>query len=205
MAKIYLTFLLKGMLSMIAKRNFWMPLVIGIFVMIISFLFVYNIYRISTEEETEVPSVISEEEEIKQAAAIEKETIGENTEIIYEYYYMGDGETKSLIQEPSYYMLGMTREEVEENYSAWQLKEFSEGKVVLRKNLAQSSRQKYIIGVYKGYVAVFVEENDNKTVLKELTKTPVASLTKEEQYRLELGIGIVGEEALISALEDYSS
>ena len=190
---------------MIAKRNFWMPLVIGIFVMIISFLFVYNIYRISTEEETEVPSVISEEEEIKQAAAIEKETIGENTEIIYEYYYMGDGETKSLIQEPSYYMLGMTREEVEENYSAWQLKEFSEEKVILRKNLAQSSRQKYIIGVYKGYVAVFVEENDNKTVLKELTKTPVASLTKEEQYRLELGIGIVGEEALISALEDYSS
>ena len=50
-----------------------------------------------------------------------------------------------------------------------------------------------------------IEENDNKTVLKELTKTPVASLTKEEQYRLELGIGIVGEEALISALEDYGS
>lgn len=197
----------KGMLSMVSKKSFWLVVGVAVIVAVITFFTVYNIYIVRPEDEIEnVDNSVDilKEESVKEVVAVEKERVNEYTDIVYEYYYMGDGEIKTLKQEPSYYMIGMTREDIEKNYPTWHLQAFSEDEVILRKNLEHSSQQRYTISVYKGYVAVFVEEN-GKTMLKELTNTPVAALTTEEQYRLELGIGIVGEEALISALEDYES
>ena len=120
------------------------------------------------------------------------------TKIIYNY----NNHTESKLA-PNF-LIGMNENEFKNVFSSWDVKDFSREKIVIQKNIADKSQQYYIIGIKDGYVAVFSHDGIKKS-LKELTTTPVESLSSEDKVRLENGIKISDEDKLIAIMQDYES
>lgn len=136
---------------------------------------------------------------------VSQEKITLSTKMVYEYYYEDDDKTEVLEEVPPYFLIDMTRINLEENFKDWQIQSFSSKEVVMRKNIKGQSSQHYILGEYEGYIAVFYQKEINGVNLKEITDTPVNSLSEEEQARLREGIRIEGNDELMKVLEDYGS
>ena len=154
-------------------------------------------YATHMMEEIVVPG-----EHFADAAEFSEPRIMPYTQIIYEYF---DSETSGFhkaAEAAATILLGMTEDEVDAFFADWQIVSFSADAVHLRQNTNLHERQ-YIIGVHNGYIAVFYD-NGNESV-KELTARPVSALAEEEQLRLIEGIKVQGNEALMRALEDFSS
>ncbi len=121
-----------------------------------------------------------------------------STKIIYNY----DNYTESKLA-PNF-LIGMNEHDFKNVFSDWNVKDFSREKIVMQKNIAAKRQQYYIIGIKNGYVAVFFHDGRKKS-LKELTNTPIESLSSEDKNRLEKGIKISDEDKLITIMQDYES
>lgn len=202
---------------MVKKKEFWITVCLTAFTALTTFFLTYisinqkfinqNYANEATTNEYVINQVQEQivKETTQAVAAINTPRITPSTKLVYEYYYEEDGQVKVEEEVPPYFLIDMTRKDLEENYPDWQLKSFSQAEVVMRKNISGKSKERYIIKEYDGYVAVFFEEPVDGVSLRELTDTPVSSLSPEEQDKLRTGINVIGEEALISALEDYES
>ncbi|NLP46225.1 MAG: hypothetical protein GX347_04155 [Epulopiscium sp.] len=146
-----------------------------------------------------------EQEESQEVVTRDVEKILPSTKFIYQYYYALDQTLEEEEMDPPYYLLDITREELQEKLSDWELQSFSDKKVILRKVIQEKSpHHYYLVGVYDGYLAVFYDI-DGEWVLREITSTPLSALSFQEQKKLQEGIGVHGEEELIRILEDYTS
>lgn len=131
------------------------------------------------------------------AEAPSKTKVNENTVMEFVYNYSdGFSEVRELL--PQYYMYGWDRETVENAYDTWQMTEFSADRIVFNKNMDCESSQHYTLKENNGYVAVYYKNSD---VLKEMTSTPLASLSDKDKKLFEQGVDIDGEANLIRYLE----
>lgn len=128
-----------------------------------------------------------------------------STKMVYEYFYKDDKITEKVEDVPPYFLIDLTREDIERDFKNWQVKSFSEREVVLQKVIEGESVQHYIIGEYDGFVAVFYEREINGTRLKDITDIPISSLSQEEQNKIKEGIKIVGKDELIKFLQNYDA
>ncbi len=133
-----------------------------------------------------------------------KETINSNTKIVYEYVYLGGHKEVNETTAPKSWF-GLNLSQFRTLFEDWQIKEFSPQKIIVSKNMNTYSPNHYVLGVYNGYVAVFQKNDAEKTNVKQVTKTPVASLPEQEQKKLTNGIDFYGDSELISILEDYET
>lgn len=70
------------------------------------------------------------------------------------------------------------------------------------KSVTESSKNPaYIIGIYKGYVAVYKYGSDEPF---KITEVPVDSLTQGDEVLLTKGIEVADDKELQKRLEDYS-
>jgi hypothetical protein len=125
------------------------------------------------------------------------------TKVIYEYIYPDNIPVQSE-EKFTETLIGLNREELTEIYYGWDIPEFSEKTVVLRKKIEEGS-ERYIIGEKDGFVAVFFDTAQKRGNVKEITKTPVSSFSPDEQIRLAEGIYVTGRNNLIRILEAYGS
>ena len=80
--------------------------------------------------------------------------------------------------------------------------EFSKDRVVFNKSINGNSTQHYVIREDNGYVAVFYRESN---ILKEVTSTPIESLSDEDKKLFENGVEIDGEKNLIKYIESLET
>lgn len=146
-------------------------------------------------------TVKPEDEKIKQK---HDEKTNENTKMIYEYYYKGDGITKIEEEPLPPALINKNREIIENMFDEWSVITFNTDEIVLRKDIEGTSVINYILKEKDGFVAVFYDKG-NEEELMETTDTPVASLPKEEQELLKEGIYITGNNNLLKILQDYES
>ncbi|PKM50681.1 MAG: hypothetical protein CVV02_10375 [Firmicutes bacterium HGW-Firmicutes-7] len=93
-----------------------------------------------------------------QADSLKLSRISPSTRIIYQYYYTMDDKLVTDECEPPYYLIDMTRNQLEGYYSDWQLISFASDRVVLRKSINErDSEGYYIIREYEGKIAVFYD------------------------------------------------
>lgn len=112
---------------------------------------VSKIYEDETEDKLEANAVI-------QADTITLSRITPSTRIVYQYYYTMDDKLVTDECEPPYYLIDMTRQQLESYYTDWQLISFSAEKVILRKSINErDSKGYYIIKAYEGKIAVFYD------------------------------------------------
>ncbi|PKM96015.1 MAG: hypothetical protein CVU84_04245 [Firmicutes bacterium HGW-Firmicutes-1] len=93
-----------------------------------------------------------------QADTLKLSRISPSTRIVYQYYYTMDDKLVTDECEPPYYLIDMTRNQLEAYYTDWQLISFSSDKVVLRKSINErDSKGYYIIREFEGKMAVFYD------------------------------------------------
>ena len=68
-----------------------------------------------------------------------------STKIVYEYVYSEDGTVKTVEEEPPYFMLDLTFDDMLKYYPNWEIVSFSPQKVVMRKTIYGSDTQRYIV------------------------------------------------------------
>ncbi len=203
---------------MLQKKEFWLTICLTVLGSIATFFLAYAIFtsrilnkNIINDGETKAYAIENIVQQIKEEqiqtteVVVDMNRITSSTKLVYEYYYEGDGQVRREEETAPYFLIDMTRQDIEEKYPDWQLQSFSKSEVVMRKNIPGKMEERYIIREYDGYVAVFYEQPKDGVILKEITDTPISSLTEEEQNKLKIGITILGEEALMNALEDYES
>ena len=131
--------------------------------------------------------------------------LSSDAKLTFEYYNRGDGSLSVKEQDLPYFLAGKSITDLEEIFSDWQIDNYSESGAVLRKDIAGAVSQRYLVTAVDGYIAVFYDESIDGAKLKELTDTPISALAQSEVERLNSGILIQGEDALVKLLEDLSS
>lgn len=194
---------------MFKKKNFFIAIFILIFIVLLCSLSVilgYKLYQPINFAKTEpILDLNAQKEKEETVAKLSVSKINPSTKMVYEYYYKDDSVTEKIEDTPPYFLLDLTREEIEKQFDEWKVKSFSDREVVLQMVLEGESTQHYIIGEYDGYVAVFYEKEIDGNNLKDITGTPISSLPLEEQKKIKSGIKISGEKELYKYLENYES
>lgn len=195
---------------MLKKVYFVLFFILVIFVAIISAGIGYNMYDrknndnnvIQYKEEANTDFFKQQEEPVDNITVAK---ITPSTKMTYEYFYKDDSITEVVEDVPPYFLIDLTRNDLETNFKDWQIKSFSPKEVVLQKVIEGDSTQHYIIGEYEGYIAVYYEKEINGTKLKEITDIPLEGLSEEEQQKIKEGIKITGKDELMRFLESYGS
>ncbi len=131
--------------------------------------------------------------------------INPSTKMVYQYYYADEGSTKVTEDEPPYFMLGLTFDDMVKYYTNWDIISFSPQEVVMRKTVYGKDSQRYIVCEKDGYITVYYEENGVKSAIKEITSIDTNGLSDIEKERLKKGFSVVGDYSLNRVLENYSS
>ncbi|NLJ88478.1 MAG: hypothetical protein GX327_06845 [Epulopiscium sp.] len=195
---------------MSTKRKIW---IMSSLVFIISSIIVYNVYinRYPKANENNIPPNPSPEvvwdKEMQKLHVVQGNTdkITPSTLLIYQYYDEKSNKTIEEKEKVPYFLIDLTKDEVQEIYYDWQVSSFSSEKVVLKKSIFTKNNSQYVLGVHDGFVAIFYNNEEDVTKVKEVTETPISSLPPEERNKLEKGIKVYSEDELIRMLEDYTS
>ncbi|GKX30087.1 hypothetical protein SH1V18_25670 [Vallitalea longa] len=146
--------------------------------------------------------------DIVSVDTVKEPKIMSSTRIEYQNYYTVDGKLEIEKEvEPPYYMINLTREQIEEFYPEYQLISFSAEKVILRTIIEDRSDKYYIIKRYNTNIGVFHDyrgEENNVNIndyLRDTIDIEVNNLVWEEQEKLNNGIIVYGEEELSEILK----
>ncbi len=129
--------------------------------------------------------------------------LGKDALFSYEIYSADAESTDIITGSCPYELIGKNLSDVKEYYPDWHVIRFSPTEVVLRKNIGIANDDRYIVGIYDNYVAVFYENSEEGVYL--MTEIPVAGLESDKQKMLQDGIYVEGKDRLNRILEDYSS
>lgn len=147
-------------------------------------------------------------EDVVSADTVPEPKIMSSTRIEYQNYYQQDDKLEiEKDMEPPYYMLNLTRAQVEEFYPEFQLIAFSKEKVVLRRIINDHSDKYYIIKKHNNKVGVFNDYRDDgdqihiEDYLRDMVDIPTNGLVWEEQAKLKEGITVYGEEELTEEIK----
>ncbi|MBQ9519535.1 MAG: hypothetical protein IJR59_06555 [Firmicutes bacterium] len=151
----------------------------------------YFLYRSEAEEPAQRISITPERPAV----------LSEDAVLEYVYKYAADNITEITEAPLPPYLVGLTESEVREKMSGFAITRFSPDKVTAVKRLNGESRQHYTLGEYNGYLAVYYKKGGG---LKEITNTPVTSLSDDEK-KLLVTTEIVGSDKLARLLEDIES
>ena len=131
--------------------------------------------------------------------------LNKDAKLVFEYRYMHDGLSVVKEQDLPYFLAGKDEEDIAAVFSDWQIISFNQTGAMLKKDIAPPDTQHYFVTALNGYIAVFYDESIDGQKLKEITDTPISTLPESERERLNSGILVYGEAALIRLLEDLSS
>jgi len=128
-----------------------------------------------------------------------------STTMVYEYIFTSDGRIETIEAEPPYFLVDLAQERIASYYSEWEITEFNEERVTLRRTVDDLVDEQFVLGVKDNYLAVFHRSTTGSVTLKEVTATSVNGLSIDERNRLLVGIAVENEEQLSQILQDYGS
>lgn len=213
MANINIKFIfIKGEIIILKKIIILIALIIiGYF----SALIGYTLYEPSSKIEIQAQIASSETQDstLNQEKLFSSKAVGifdsakitPSTKITYKYYYTSDQITQVVEDIPAYFLINLSRNDLEESFPEWQIEKFSNEEVILKKTIQGQSIQHYIIKELEGYIAVYYNTKELQNTLKELTDISIESLSEHEKENIKNGIEIDGDEKLVKFLENYHS
>lgn len=102
-------------------------------------------------------------------------------------------------------IVNLTKKEIEEKYTGWEVKDFSKEQFTLYRVIEANCDDHFVLKENDGYITVYTELTDEISNLIEKTDIQVESLREEDQNDLQDGIKIYGKSELSSLIEDFSS
>lgn len=132
-----------------------------------------------------------------------EEKITLNTKLVLRKYYIDCNHIISRDVELPEELINLTKEELKEDYSEWEIEEFSSKEVILYKKVYGICNEHFIIESGDDFIEVYSLDEDYDRQLYEVTNISVEYLTEEDIEKLEEGIYVYGVEELNSTLESF--
>lgn len=181
-----------------------------VFYSILIFIFSIGIgYYYSNLWKKENISVIENENTIVSQNNI-TETVATEEKVSYDAsfalkkYYNQCGHSEINYSELPQEIVNLSKDEIEDLYSAWKVEKFSKDEVILSQNVDSMCNQHYLLTLGDENIEVYHILKDIKNLeLYEKTNISKEYLTSEDIVNLKEGIYVYGFGNLNSALEDF--
>ena len=173
---------------------------------------IMNLSQKVEEEKVEIAEKVTDEctEEYEEMIKEKSETANANNEkispnaimILKKYYTKCNHTIEEEIELPQE-LVNKNIDELKEEYSEWEIEEFSSEKIVLSKSYDEQCGQHYILKDNDGIIAIYeIDENGDEKLLDE-TEIATEYLTESDLENIKEGIRINGREELNKMLEDF--
>lgn len=201
------------MINMINKAKIIIGIVLTILIIMASYILFFNKEEISneiTEDNTYISKIIEDEcteEYIKTRNATTvsatEEKLASNAILILKKYYRKCEHTINEYVELPQELVNMTEEEVQEQYSDWEVIGFEKGKLTLYKEFDDVCGEHFKLRLENGNVVVYIVNNDGTESLYEKTGISSEYLTETDLINMQDGLEIYGKEELNQIIEDF--
>ena len=141
--------------------------------------------------------------EIEETNSEEEEKVSPNAVITFEKFYKECEHTVKRYEKVNDNLVNATREQVEEKYNNWILKDFSKDKIVFYQEIEGQCGEHYMLRDIDGKINIYkLDENGNEALMDE-TDIATEYLTETDMIDMENGIIVYGKENLNQLLEDF--
>lgn len=161
--------------------------------------------------ETKVSEVIlddcTDEYEMMQNEAVktntEEEKISPNCRLIVQKKYLKCNDIINEYMQIPQKLVNATKEEIQNEYKDWQIKEFSPNQVTIYKEFDGECGEHYILKNDEGKISIYkIDENGNQTIY-EKTEISIDYLPEKDKNAIEEGLKVNSEEKLNELLEGF--
>ena len=201
-------------------KNTWKIIIISVVLAICAGIATYFIVRQNKKSETipETNTYISEKiedectEEYKEeqmanqnttAVSSTEEKVAANAILILKKYYTKCDHTINEYVELPKELVNLTKEQVQEKYSDWEVIGFEKGKITLYKEFDDVCGEHFKLKIEDGKVVVYTVNNDGTETLYEKTNISSEYLTETDLINMQDGLEIYGKEELNQVIEDF--
>jgi type III secretory pathway component EscV len=194
------------------KRVFFLIFILAVLVVVMIYLIREDDKKDTKKDESEENNLYVSEKVIDDCIEDENSTaitnateekISPNALLVLSKYYNVCQHTVNEYAELPEEIVNMTVEELEKEYTDWNVIGFSNSEITLYKELDGNCGEHYVIETEDGKIAIYkVEESGNKQLFK-TTEISTEFLTETDLIKIENGFEVYGKEALNQILEDF--
>lgn len=160
-----------------------------------------NLENNSTLEKNE--NIINEGPTIEVNSSEEKTT--PNTIMILKKEYTDCGHEVSSRATIPEEMVNLTKEEIAEKYSNWEIEEFSKEQIILSKKVDSFCGEHYLLIEENGEVNLYMIDEAEEKSFKRKVDIAIEYLPETDRITLKNGLMVYGTENLNKMLEDYEA
>lgn len=178
----------------------------GILMFELTFLAALNFFEIKNEEfvETEIKK-INKLEYFSETAetSIEEEKIGINTKLVIKEKYTDCNHETNYEEKVSKNMINLTKEEFENKFPEYKLKEFSKEEIIVEEKIEGICNNHFKLSLGDEFIEIFKLNSEEEEELYLVTNISIDYLPKNDIEKLSSGILVYGIDNINSKLEDY--
>lgn len=157
-----------------------------------------------TDECTEEYEIAQREDEAREVSSGDEKTTS-NSALILKKYYKDCKHTINEYMEMLPELVNMTQDEIEDEFTDWELIGFSSGEVTLFKEIEGTCGEHFRLREENGKVIIYKILEDESEQIYEKTEISTEYLTETDlmQIQSSKGIEVFGKEELNKVLEDF--
>lgn len=148
-------------------------------------------------------------EQLQEQARLEVETnsneekISPNCLVTLKRYYRECNHTINEYIDIPQNLVNKTQEDLAEEYSNWEIKDYSSSKIVLYREFDSDCGQHYILRNNDGKIAIYKINENNEEEEFQKTEISIDYLTETDKFEIENGIRVNGMEELNQLIENF--
>ena len=193
-------------------------ILVSIIIIIVSIITAVVIYNGEDEEQAKVSiknieenttntlnnsnSINSDDQNVIETN-VKEVRISPNAFITFKETYEGCGHTKVDFVEVPEDFVNLSKEELKDKYSDWNIEKFTDTDIILSKDFEGSCDEHFIVKDVDGIVTAFKIKEDGTEEEYEITDIATEYLTDTDKIEMEKGIKVNGKQNLNQLIEDY--
>lgn len=136
-------------------------------------------------------------------ANTQEEKTSPNCSLTKKTYFSTCGHTKSEYSNLSQDLVNLSKEEIQEKYSDYEIQSFASNEIVLYQEIAGECGEHYMIKDKDGQVTVYQILEGGEQEELEITDITTEYLPETDKINIKQGIQVNGKQALNQLIEDY--
>ena len=191
-------------------------ILVSIIIIIVSIITAVVIYNGEDEEQAKVSiknieenttntlnnSINSDNQNVIETN-VKEVRISPNAFITFKEIYEGCGHTKVDFVEVPEDFVNLSKEELKDKYSDWNIEKFTDTDIILSKDFEGSCDEHFIVKDVDGIVTAFKIKEDGTEEEYEITDIATEYLTDTDKIEMKNGIRVNGKQNLNQLIEDY--
>ena len=191
-------------------------ILVSIIIIIVSIITAVVIYNGEDEEQAKVSiknieenttntlnnSINSDNQNVIETN-VKEVRISPNAFITFKETYEGCGHTKVDFVEVPEDFVNLSKEELKDKYSDWNIEKFTDTDIIISKDFEGSCDEHFIVKDVDGIVTAFKIKEDGTEEEYEITDIATEYLTDTDKIEMKNGIRVNGKQNLNQLIEDY--